>query len=496
MNNENQDQNNQQLENKVPKDLLILVNHPNSPVNNENSNLKINSEDNIFIKDSIDIKENNANRKNEITDDKLNALLGLPSISSTKNTSDLNTTIINNVSNANDTDADKVIIEEKKQLLTDSNINFKKNENVSGMDLDTLMKNTYNYKIELEKKTTRSNKWFLIAAVGSGVCFVIILIIAIFSGGINFSFRGEKAYYQNKIIDKSSEFQTAVVTDNMYTNVTVNNKDDAKALIVKDSDNQKNKCENDKVKEVEARIEQKYDIVAVNLCELDYKFALEIEKVLDNIHKEFPTTIKGHLTNLTLSNMGEYGSIASFVSAKLFAKSNTLTTYPNVYKTSIFLNAEYFLNLDRFTVDMQQSEGVWFVNNATKSSIVAHEFGHYLSFLAQLNNTQDISDVILLTRKNYSNYSNLINDSNEGVFSLKIIQEAYENSIKQNSSQYDDIEEFRSSISEYAASTDDYGEPIYDETIAEAYHDWYLNKEKAADASKEIVSVLKKYINN
>ena len=58
------------------------------------------------------------------------------------------------------------------------------------------------------------------------------------------------------------------------------------------------------------------------------------------------------------------------------------------------------------------------------------------------------------------------------------------------------MEEFRASISEYAASLDDYGEPIYDETIAEAYHDWYLNKQKATDASKAIVTVLKKYINN
>ena len=37
---------------------------------------------------------------------------------------------------------------------------------------------------------------------------------------------------------------------------------------------------------------------------------------------------------------------------------------------------------------------------------------------------------------------------------------------------------------------------LKDETIAEAYHDWYLNKQKATDASKAIVTVLKKYINN
>ena len=33
---------------------------------------------------------------------------------------------------------------------------------------------------------------------------------------------------------------------------------------------------------------------------------------------------------------------------------------------------------------------------------------------------------------------------------------------------------------------------IYDETIAEAFHDVYLNKDNAKDASKYIVSILKK----
>lgn len=490
MDNKNQDQNNIQQDNKVPNDLLILVDHPDSPAENNTSTVLVDSEDNKFLRDFSDT--NDENNSNQITNTKLNILLGSSSIPSANN---LNTSINNNQNSSNDKIKINTNIANNNSNIVNTNKPVS-TEDLSAMNLDTLMKDTYNYKIELEKKTTKSNKWFLIAAIGSGVCFVIVLMFAIFSGGINFSFRGGEAYFQNKVVERSSEFQTAVVTDNIYTNVTVNNKDDAKALIVKDATNQKNKCENNKVKEVESRIEKKYDIVAVNLCELDYEFALEIEKVLDNIHKEFPNTIKGYLTNLTLSNMGEYGSIASFVSAKLFARSNTFTSYPNVYKTSIFLNAEYFLNLDRFSADIEQSEGVWFVKNATKSSIVAHEFGHYLSFIAQLNNTRDINEVILLTRKNYSNYYNLINDSNEGVFSRKIIQEAYENLIKQNPSKYNSMEEFRASISEYAASPDDYGEPIYDETIAEAYHDWYLNKQKATDASKAIVTVLKKYINN
>ena len=38
------------------------------------------------------------------------------------------------------------------------------------------------------------------------------------------------------------------------------------------------------------------------------------------------------------------------------------------------------------------------------------------------------------------------------------------------------------------------GEYIYDETIAEAFHDYYINRDNAKEVSKEIVKVLKKYL--
>ena len=47
----------------------------------------------------------------------------------------------------------------------------------------------------------------------------------------------------------------------------------------------------------------------------------------------------------------------------------------------------------------------------------------------------------------------------------------------------------------YIAKDND-GEYIYDETIAEAFHDTYLNKDNAIDASKYIIKVLKKYLEN
>ena len=53
---------------------------------------------------------------------------------------------------------------------------------------------------------------------------------------------------------------------------------------------------------------------------------------------------------------------------------------------------------------------------------------------------------------------------------------------------------FRSNISEYALAKDNEGNYIYDETIAEAFHDIYLNGNNANEESKYIVDVLKEKI--
>ena len=53
------------------------------------------------------------------------------------------------------------------------------------------------------------------------------------------------------------------------------------------------------------------------------------------------------------------------------------------------------------------------------------------------------------------------------------------------------IDGFRGTISTYAVAKDSKGNYIYDETIAEAFHDCYLNGDNAKIASKLILEVLK-----
>ena len=70
-----------------------------------------------------------------------------------------------------------------------------------------------------------------------------------------------------------------------------------------------------------------------------------------------------------------------------------------------------------------------------------------------------------------------------------MIEEAY-NNYQQSTTSPLPFDEWRGTISDYALAKDNYGKYIYDETIAEAFHDVYLNKDAAAEASKYIVEVL------
>ena len=53
------------------------------------------------------------------------------------------------------------------------------------------------------------------------------------------------------------------------------------------------------------------------------------------------------------------------------------------------------------------------------------------------------------------------------------------------------FDEWRATISKYAVTKDNSGKYLYDETIAESFHDVYVNGDNAVDASKYIVAVLK-----
>lgn len=176
-----------------------------------------------------------------------------------------------------------------------------------------------------------------------------------------------------------------------------------------------------------------------------------------------------------------------------FATSNTSTGYPVAIKTQILLNADYFLDTAKLISSVRYgSESGYFPPNATRSSTVAHEFGHYLSYVALLN-YYDTEQLNFVKSSNVKVLYSVYDDFNAGDFSKKVLEEAYAE-YQRSYSTKENFDEFRASISQYAVSKDKTGQYIYDETIAEAFHDCYLNGDNAKIASKIIMKVLLQYL--
>ena len=380
--------------------------------------------------------------------------------------------------------------------------NYLGNNNINQLNnINNLSPNfNRNYSNQQNNINNVNNKKMILVGVGIGVSLLVI-IFTIFSLTNS---RGEYYFSNNSYDDstdvgqtsstgttsqKKNKYSTVIVTDNTYSGVEIADSNDAIELIEKDSINQKNNCPSE-IRSIEDEIISNYNITAVNLCELDIDFAKEISNVFKKIYDEYPS-VRGELTNLTLTNasMSE-GYIAAFMPIFQFASSDSSTGYPWVVKTQVLLNTTYFLNPERLKASVQDgSNSGHFPPNATMYSPVAHELGHYLSFLAMKKN-HHLNSILLIDNNNINDLYEVAYDFSDGDFSLAMIEEAFEN-YKKDVGTTLSLDEWRATISNYAVAKDNSGNYIYDETIAEAFHDVYLNDTNAKDASKYIVAVLK-----
>ena len=285
---------------------------------------------------------------------------------------------------------------------------------------------------------------------------------------------------------------TSIVYDNQYLEqLNFNSINDVYRLIASDSNRQKGNCLASIVA-IENEIINKYGITAVNFCEMDEDFAKELRNVVAYIYNNYPKA-RGYLTNITLANVDNATYIAAFMPIFTFGTSKTNSRYPVAIKSQIILNAKYFLNSSK--INNSVSYGVksgYFPPNANRSSTIAHEFGHYLSYVALCNHHK--SGLLIYVKASDANVMfDVYDDFNDGNFSYQMLQEAYNKykAIYRNNVTFN---EFRESISSYAIAKDKSGAYIYDETIAEAFHDCYLNGDLAQPASRLIVEVLLSYL--
>lgn len=351
-------------------------------------------------------------------------------------------------------------------------------------------------------KSNNNKMVFIGVGSGVGLLVVVVLMVVLFSSGkYNYYFSSSEKYNnetdtasiekKEESNSKKGKYQTAIITDNTYSGIKISNNSDAYKLIEKDSVSQKDKCPAE-IKKVEDEIIEKYNITAVNLCEMNVEFAKELENVFEVIYRDYPSA-RGYITNLTLKNtnvLSEGGVIAAFMPVFNFATSDSDSSYPWVIKTQVLLSSSFFLNQSKLEASAKEgSSSGHFPPNSTIYSPVAHELGHYLSFLAMMRYYK-MKSILIINNNSIDTLYKLQVDFSEGNYSLSMINEAYEN-YKRDTNTTMSLDEWRGTISKYALAKDNSGEYIYDETIAEAFHDVYLNSDNAKDASKYIVKVLK-----
>lgn len=285
---------------------------------------------------------------------------------------------------------------------------------------------------------------------------------------------------------------TAIKYNNKYLKqYYINSINDVYSLIQTDSNSQKINCPGSIIK-YENMLINNYGLQAANLCEMDNNFAIELVNVFNYVYNNYPSA-RGYLTNITLANVDNGSYMAAFIPIFTFVTNNSSSGYPMGIKSMVVLNAKYFLDVAKISNSVKYgvSSG-YFPANATKSSTVAHEMGHYISFVALLNYYK--MDQVTFVRAQDSNLLfDVYDDFNSGNFSYKVINTAY-NTYRLTYSNDLTFDQFRNSISEYAMAKDNNGNYIYDETIAEAFHDCYLNGDNAKIASKLIINTLKGYL--
>lgn len=290
---------------------------------------------------------------------------------------------------------------------------------------------------------------------------------------------------------------TAVEYDKVF-NAHVDSLDEAKQSIIDYGDMQRELYENEKVKTLEKKIEQKYGILAVNFGEIDYATAKDVKKACDYMFKEYPQ-LSGTLTNISIANFpSEMPNALALTETREFIINESYAVVPYVVKYQILLNASKFLKRDKLltTCNEMVAEGHW-PEGTNITSLVVHELGHQLLDIISMKNYglkgNTEFDCIYITDTNQDGYSGYVTDSlsaNQTV-PQDVLAESYE-LWKDNYGESGTEEEFRASISQYAGGVQEDGGISYPETVAEAVADVYLNKKKASNASKAIVDVLKR----
>ena len=349
-----------------------------------------------------------------------------------------------------------------------------------------------NLKILSGKAVKQLNRTVILFVVTTIFIISLVIIIEIRGQNILKPF----IYLEKQIFRYQYGYDTSlIVNDNQYDELIINNKEQAYSQIEKDTEEQRWKCKNNMdVYKLEQNLSEKYQITSVNFCDISLAEVVKINQAIEAFFNLFPKA-KGYLNHISVTNAKENEEyIAYFQPVYQFVNSKEdISVYNKVNKTQILLNSYYFLNEDILNSNVVDVVGDdWYVEDATWESLIIHELGHYLTFVALLK-TNQIDDITFLTKANEDKFNHVLEIINSGEFSKEIVTAALSRyQVKDDISMSD--EEFAFSISKYAGSKNEMRELIYDEIIAEAVHDYYLHRDEAKSSSLEIISILNEKI--
>jgi len=354
----------------------------------------------------------------------------------------------------------------------------------------SFLKNEENVKMIMNGDAVKQDERFSILVSLLGIGFILFTVLV--------SIRGDNlfkpfVYLEKKFTNYIYGYNTSIMkTDNKYHDQDINTYEDAIEIIKNDFKEQSWLCENDiEISRVEYEIQEDYSIPSVTFCDAPYDETIKLKEVISKMYSLFPN-IDGALTNITITNASSASEyIAYFQPLYQFVNINeNIKSFNKVNKTQILLNSYYFLNEEMLNKDIKDIVGdKWYVDGATWESTIAHEIGHYISFVLLLKEN-NMDNITFVTYSNYEQIDNLINIFNDGSHSLQIVNQALANYNLKYNTNYDLIT-FASTISEYAMAKDKKGNLIADETIAEAIHDYYLHGSNMKASSREIVNIIR-----
>lgn len=283
---------------------------------------------------------------------------------------------------------------------------------------------------------------------------------------------------------------TAIEYDKQYV-ASISSKEEAEEAIRAYGVRQRESYSNPAVEQIELQMEQDFDILAVNLGEIEEETAEDILAAFCYMYEAYPQ-LRGSITNISLGNFeNELAGVIAATQSTEFIFSEGEEPYSCVVKYEIIFNASKFLNREKLLEECEyQAETGYWPAGTDISSIVVHELGHQLLNVVAME-WFGLENACYITEENAEAYRSYTADMlmvNQTV-AKRVSSQAY--GIWQVEYAHTGSEaDFRAGISAYAGGEQADGKIIYGEAFAEAVADVYLNGEQASDASKAMLEAL------